>query len=102
MGVLFALIMLYITFLHQKRKEFSTSELLFWTLLWVLFIYVTVFPRSLNFLIETLNFIRVFDFLVVVGFIFVTSLGIFNYFNSKNNKKDIEEIIRKIALKKRE
>ena len=101
MGVLFALVMLYVTFLHQKRKEFSTSELSFWVLLWVLFIYVTVLPRSLNFLIETLNFTRVFDFLVVVGFIFVTSLGIFNYFNSKSNKKDIEDIVRKIALKKR-
>ena len=99
MGILFALVMLYITFLHQKRKEFSRSELSFWAVLWLVFIYVTIFPTSLGFIVKTLSFNRPFELLVVLGFFFVISLGFYNYFITKDNKKKIEEIVRKIALK---
>ena len=98
-GVLFALIMLYITFLHKKRKEFTTTEFSFWLILWLMFIYVTIFPTSLNFIVKTMDFTRAFDLLVVIGFLFMISLGTYNYLNGKNNKKKIEEIVRKIALK---
>ncbi len=37
-GILFALFMLYITFLHRKRDEFTVNEAGFWTLMWVCFI----------------------------------------------------------------
>ena len=100
-GILFGLVMLYITFLHNKRKEFSSSELLFWVVLWIAFIYLTLFPYSLGFIVKTLNFTRAFDLLVVTGFLFVISLGIYNYFNSRNNKRKLEEIVRKVALKEK-
>ena len=100
-GVLFGLIMLYITFLHNKRKEFEVSEFLFWTIMWVVFIYITLFPHSLNFAVDSLNFVRTFDFLVVIGFLFVICLGVYNYYISRNNRKRLEPIVRKVALKEK-
>tara|TARA_Y100000310_G_C20240075_1_gene604225 strand:+ start:66 stop:386 length:321 start_codon:yes stop_codon:yes gene_type:complete len=98
-GILFALIMLYVTFLHQKRKELSSLEFSFWLILWFIFIYVTAFPSSLDFIVKSLNVTRAFDLLIVLGFLFLISLGLYNYFLEKNNRKKIEKIVRKIALK---
>jgi hypothetical protein len=98
-GILFALIMLYVTFLHKKRKELSSLEFSFWLILWFIFIYVTAFPSSLDFIVKSLNVTRAFDLLIVLGFLFLISLGLYNYFLEKNNRKKIEKIVRKIALK---
>ena len=98
-GILFGLVMLYITFLHNKRKEFNVSEFLFWIVLWIAFIYITLFPYSLSFGVDSLNFVRVFDFLVVIGFLFVISMSVYNYYLSKSNRKKLEQVVRKVALK---
>ena len=99
-GILFGLVMLYITFIHQKRGEFTNSEFLFWVVMWFVFIYVTIFPYSLEFAVKSLNFTRAFDLLIVAGFLFIISLEFYNYFVSRSNRKKIEEVVRKVALKK--
>ena len=98
-GVLFGLFMLYLTFLHQKRKEFSAKEYLFWILSWIIFIIIAIFPNILAPFVKGLRLGRIMDLLTIFGFLFVISLGIYNYFLEKNNRKKIEEIVRKIALK---
>ena len=34
LGILFALFMIYVTFLYRRRNEFSTQESLFWFFVW--------------------------------------------------------------------
>lgn len=100
LGLLFGFFMIYYSFVNFKRKEFKRGEFAIWTIMWVLFMIVTLFPNVLNPLIESLNVSRRLDFLIIVGFIFLIGLGFYSYISTKNNQKKIENIVREIAIKK--
>ncbi len=101
LGILFGLFMAYYTFLHYKRKEIDLKEYLFWIILWILFIILTVFPWLTKPFIGSIGFIRVMDFFIAVGFMFLI-VGIFYvYLITKKNQKRLEEVVKKIALNKK-
>ena len=52
LGILFALFMFYITFLHQRRNEFTVKESIFWFGAWLSFLFLVIFPTSLDFFIN--------------------------------------------------
>lgn len=98
-SVLFAVFMLYVAFLHWKRKNLTTSEYLFWLLLWCGFIGITLFPNLLQSLTQLLFFARIMDFLMVLAFMILAYIGFNNYISNKKMEKNIEELIRKDAIK---
>ena len=99
LGVFFALFMVYLTFLHQKRKEFSLQEYLFWMITWIIFLLLVIFPTSLDFLIKgVLDLNRRMDFFIIAGFIFVIGVIFHTYTNVKKTQKKVEKLVRKIAL----
>lgn len=100
-GVLFGLFMLYLTFLYHKRDEYSTKEYLFWSFAWIVFVFLSLFPSVLDFVRETLRIVRVFDVLVIGGFMFLMGLNFYLYRLTNKNQKTIEKIVRKIAIKKK-
>ncbi|HLC96343.1 MAG TPA: DUF2304 domain-containing protein [Candidatus Nanoarchaeia archaeon] len=100
-GVLFGLAMLYITFLHGKRKEFTSKEGIFWIVAWVGFIILVVFPNVLDFIAsDLLNISRTLDFLIILGFIFLIGISFYNYVLIRKGQKKLEDLVRKLALKK--
>ena len=99
MGLLFGIFMVYYTFLSFKRKEFKKGEFSVWVILWVLFIIVTVFPNILDPIITSLSVSRKLDFLIIIGFLFLIGIGFSTYILTRKNRKKIENIVRKIALK---
>lgn len=100
-GILFGLLMLYMTFLYQKRKQLSSKEALFWSVLWIFFMIIALFPSSLDFLVKgVLNMNRPLDFLIILGFMFLIGVTFYNYSAVKKNERRTEEIVRKIAMKK--
>ncbi|MBT4541080.1 DUF2304 domain-containing protein [Candidatus Woesearchaeota archaeon] len=100
-GMFFSCIMIYLTFLHYKRKEFSVEIFFFWLTLWLGFIFMVVYPTSLDFLIRgILKFGRRLDFFIVLGFIFLIALMYYNYIVVRYTKKRVERIIREVALEK--
>ena len=99
-GILFGLFMIYYSFINYKQKKFTLKEFSFWLVLWTLFIILTLFPYILDPIAKSLNFARTFDLLVIGGFIFLI-LGIFyTYTITRKNQKQIEVIVRKIAMNK--
>ena len=99
LGLLFSLVMLYLTFLHYKRKEYSVETFLFWIVLWIGFIFMVIFPTSLDFVIkDILKFGRRLDFFIIGGFIFLIALVYYNYITVKSIRIKVEKVIRKIAL----
>jgi len=98
-GVLFGIFMMYYTFLKYKKKEFSSSEYLCWMVLWVAFVLVSLFPNWLDPLVKSLNFVRTFDFLVIIGFLFIIGMTFYTYTIVNKNKKQVEEIVRTLAMK---
>ena len=102
-GVLFALFMFYITFLHQRRNEFTIKESIFWFSAWASFLVLTVFPTSLDFFVDNvLHFGRRLDFFIILGFMFLIGVSFHTYTIVRKSQRTIEELVRKIAIEKDE
>ena len=100
-GLLFGLFMLYLTFLHQKRDEFTVKEGGFWAMIWIVFITLTLFPQIFDPFIKRMRFARMLDFLVVAGFMFLTGIMFYIYSIVRINQNRIEEVVRNVAIAKK-
>jgi len=100
-GIFFGLFMIYITFISGKRREFTTKEGGFWIIVWVLFILISLFPGALDFIIkDILRLQRPLDFFIIAGFMFMIGFIFYSYTLIRKNQKKLEEIVRKMAMKK--
>lgn len=100
-GILFGIFMMYYTFLHYKRREFSIREYSFWLILWAVFIVVTLFPAILDPILKTLSIARTLDFFIIIGFLFLIGVTFYTYTIVRKNQKKLEEIVRSMAMKKK-
>ncbi len=97
-AMLFALFMIYLTFIHLKRKEFNTKEYILWTFFWIAFIILAMFPQILSSAAKKLSLANTMELFIILGFIFVIGVLFHNYAAVKKSQRKIEEIVRKIAL----
>lgn len=95
----FALFMLYVIFLHWKRKEIAGLAFFIWLLIWGGFIYFTLFPRTLEPLSKELYTVRVLDLATIIAFMILTYITIENNIKLKDLEKKIEKLIRELTLK---
>ena len=100
LGLLFALFMIYYSFINYKKEEFKKREFIIWIILWIIFIIVTLFPNLLNLITSSLSLTRRMDFYMIIGFMFLIGLEFYSYSISKKNQKSIEKIVRMNAFKK--
>ena len=101
LGILFGVFMMYYTFLHYKRKEFTIKEYVFWALFWGVFILVTLVPQVLDPVLSTLSIGRTLDFFIIVGFLFLIFVSVYTYTIVRKNQKKLEEVVRKMAMGKK-
>ena len=99
-GFLFGLFMVYYSFLHYKRKEFTAKEFTFWLVLWVLFVVVAAFPSILDPIAKELSFFRTLDLLVITGLLFLIVTVFYTYTLTRKTQKRVEMVVRELALKK--
>lgn len=99
-GILFGMIMIYMTFLYYKKNAYDGKSFVLWTLLWVFFLAIVAFPETLYGVMETLEIKRTVDFFVISAFLFFSTAIFYLYISTKRNQHKIEEIVRKIAIKK--
>ncbi len=100
-AIMFALFMIYLTFLNRKRKEFTIKEYLFWFLLWVIFILVSLFPEIIGNLIkDVMKLQRPLDFFIIVGFMYLIGALFYTYTIVRKTQQKTEEIVRKLALER--
>ncbi|MCL4460019.1 MAG: DUF2304 domain-containing protein [Chloroflexi bacterium] len=99
-AVVFSFLMLYITFLHFKRRELTTRETLFFGLLWVGAIFLTIFPKSVDFLLKTFRILRLMDLATIVGFMVLIALSFHNFLTIRKLEEKIEKLVRYNALNK--
>lgn len=98
-SILFAFSMIYFAVLAYKRQELAISEVVSWLILWLAAIVVIVFPELLRKFSMTFLVTRVFDLMVIGGFILVITMIGSAYLRTKKNEKKLEEFIRDLALK---
>ena len=101
LGILFGFFMMYYTFLQYKRKEFTIKEYSFWFAFWAAFVVVTLFPQILDPLLQTFSIARTLDFFIITGFLFLIFVSFYTYTMVRKNQRKIEEIVRKVALKRK-
>jgi len=100
-GIVFGLFMLYYSYLHIRRKEFTTKETLVWMVLWVLIIVLSLFPRLLDKVAwGFLNLSRTLDLIIIIGFLFLMGIVFYLYALVRINQKRIDNIVRNMAIEK--
>jgi hypothetical protein len=99
-AILFALWMVYFSYLHFRRGEFKKVEFLLWQLLWLGLIVVVIFPKSVQFILKTFSITRTFDLVVIVGIIILFGITFRNYVIVKRLEKRIEASVRSESLNK--
>ena len=100
-ALLFAFSMVYFAVLHYKRREINGTEITSWLIMWALAIVVIIFPELLQSFASTFLVTRVFDLMVIGGFILVISIVSIAYIRTKKLEKKLEELVRKQALDKK-
>ena len=100
LGIIFGLLMAYFCFLHYKRREFGKVQFLFWEILWLGFIFVILFPKTTDVLVQELNVGRAIDLFIILGFMFITFLTFYGYAMINKIKRALEKKIREEALEK--
>jgi len=101
LGILFGFFMMYYTFLHYKRKEFTVKEYSFWAVFWGAFVIITLFPQLLDPVLSTLSIARTLDFFIITGFLFLIFVTVYTYTMVRKNQKKLEDIVRQVALRKK-
>jgi hypothetical protein len=95
----FALFMVYVLFLHWKKKNISNNFFWFWFLIWMVFIFFTFFPSVLEPLIKELFIIRVMDLGIIGALMILTFVTIENNIKIKKMGEQIEKLVRKLSIK---
>lgn len=98
-ALLFAFSMIYFSVLGYKRKELGKTEIVSWSVLWGGAVIVVIFPELLRSFSMTFLVTRVFDMMVIGGFVLVISMIGSTYLRTKRNEKKLEELVRGDALK---
>lgn len=99
LGLLFGLIMMYLTFLYYKRANYDKTGLIFWFMVWIGFIVLAIFPKTVYGVMEILEIKRTADFFYVAGFLVFSVLLFYSYNLTKKCQKQTELLVRQIALR---
>jgi hypothetical protein len=92
--------MIYFAVHSYKRKELNGLEIGTWLVIWCFVIAVVVFPEILRTFASTFLVTRVFDLMVIGGFVLVITLVASAYARTKKLEQKIEELVRTESLSK--
>lgn len=98
-AIVFSFLMIYLALLNYKRGELNGLEIVSWVLIWAVVVFITVFPELIRTFARTFAVSRLFDMMVVGGFLLVISMVSAAYVRTKRMEKKLEEIVRKDALR---
>lgn len=101
-AIVFSLIMIYLAYLNYRRREIGKMEFISWWTIWAGAIIIIIFPELLRGFASTFLITRVFDFMVIGGFILVITLSYKAYVKTRALEKKIENLVREKALKESE
>lgn len=101
-GVVVGLAAIHLTYLYYKRTNFTKKELLFWGFIWITFVFVSVFPRSVSPIVGYLGLQRPMDLIMIIAFVILFMLTFHNYIVNRQQKQKLERLVQELALEKLE
>jgi len=97
--IIFSFIMIYFALLHYKRGELNKLEFYSWTIIWMGTMVIVAFPDVLRKYSQTFAVSRLFDLMILGGFILVITMVSISYIKTRRMEQKFEEFIRREALK---
>ncbi|MFA6553689.1 MAG: DUF2304 domain-containing protein [Patescibacteria group bacterium] len=98
-AILFALWMVYFSYLHFRRGEFNKLEFILWQLVWAGLVVVVIFPASVQFILKTFSISRTFDLIVIIAIIILFGITFRNYVIVKRIEKKLTKLVIDESLK---
>lgn len=98
-GMVVGIAAIHLTYLYYKRADFTKKELYFWIVIWVTFIFVAVFPRSVTPVVGVLGLRRPMDLIMIIAFVVLFFLAFHNYVVTRRQGKRLNKLIQDLALK---
>lgn len=97
-AILIALAALHSVYLYHKRANFTKMEVFLWVSIWLGFILVSIFPRSLTPIVGHLGLQRSMDLIMIIAFIILFAVTFHNYIINHRMQRRLEKLIRTLAL----
>jgi hypothetical protein len=97
-GLIFALFMMYLTFLYHKRGNYRRVDFGVWMIIWLSFTAVVMFPEPLDALLNPLKVVRLLDLFTIFALMAVFCMLFFLHLTNRRNEEKINRIVRKLAL----
>jgi hypothetical protein len=101
LGILFCVIMLYLTYVQYRRKSYGYRSLILWVLVWLAALVVVSFPKTIYGLMQVLEIQRTADFFVLFGFAFFAVIVFYMYITVKRNNEKLEGLVRSLAMERK-
>ena len=98
-AISFSFTLIYFSVLHYRRREIEAVEAYIWAGIWTTTIFIIVFPDILRTFAKEVFITRLFDLLVVGGFMLVITMVYKSYIKVKRLERRLERFIRDEALK---
>ncbi len=100
LGILFGVIMIYLTYTSYMRGKFSKEALILWSLVWLGGIFVFSVPHVFYGIMDALRITRTADFFVAGALIFLTTMIFHMYVKVKYVEDKMEQLVRNMAVEK--
>lgn len=102
LGMIFAILMIYMTYFYYKRKIFVYYDVLIWVYIWVVLLFAVSFPYRLDVIIQPLRIIRIMDLFTISAVFLLFAISFVVFARSRYNERRIAAIVKEIALKEKE
>lgn len=99
LGIVFALVMVYVTLLFYRRHEIRFTDLLIWSPIWFLFLFGVLFPRSLDVFVQTFSVRNAVELFTIAGFMFMIALQFFLFRLVRLQQNKLRKIVKVTALR---
>lgn len=99
-GIGFGLFMIYLFFMHYKKRDITRLEFAAWLLVWLVFLGASLAPHSLDFIVFTLQFKRTLDFFMFLGVFFIVFMSLYLYLKVRASSTKLDRLVRKLALER--
>ena len=97
--IAFACFMVYVLYLHWRKKNISNKMFGAWLMIWLVFILFAFFPTLLAPVIKDLFIVRVMDLGMIGAFMVLTYITVENNIKIKKYEDQLEEVVRKMSIK---
>lgn len=94
----FAIFQIYVAFIHYKKGHILKTNFIFWMMLWISFMILTIFPQILNPIVRELHFVRALDLLMIIAFMILVVMNYHTFLSQQKLERQVEKLIDKMTV----